>query len=372
MDIFALVHCDHVEIDGLLVRLERPPGEAKFDPAGRKYLLDRLVSVASRHEAAEELTFWPEVRRRLEGGDELADRALEAERDAKAVLDLLRVIRSEEDLVDECARLHLLVREHAAFEEQVVFPKMQARTTRVWSSLAGVRFRAARRTGPTRPHPRGPDRPGGLLTIGLSAALLDHLRDLRIRQRRHPVGFEQPDRPDASEVITADHARLRDLMTALVDQDDPADVALQDLIRALSVHDSIERQFLYPAMQERLTDGNRIYREAIAEHGQLSELAARIDSYSGRDPARKAWLDELIGLVRAHIDAEESSLLPELARKMTKEEWVDLGDRLEAARGHAPTRPHPHLAGARAGARLSRHLTAPLDKARDVLSGRKH
>lgn len=371
MDIFDLLREDHLEIDDLLARLERPPGQAGFDRAGRDYLLDRLVAVASRHEAAEEMTFWPHVRRRLSEGDELADQALTAENDAKAVLDLLRFVQSEEDLVEKCARLHVLTREHAGFEEAVVFPLMRARTTRVWSALAGMRFRAARRIGPTRPHPGGPDRPAGLLTRGLPASLADHLRDLRSRRRRHPVGFEEPGRPDAMEVVVDDHVRLRELMTSMERQDDPDDGVVQALIREISVHDSMERQYLYPAARERLEHGNEIYQRAIAEHGQVSELAARIDAYPFHDEGRRAWLGELVGLVRAHMQEEESQLLPELAARMTPEELIDLGSLLQRARGKAPTRPHPHIAGAGIGARVSRLVAGPVDGVRDVVSGRR-
>ena len=169
MNIFELIKRDHEEIDGLLVRLRRPPGTADFDQAGRQYLVDRLVAVASRHEAAEELVFWPAVRGHLAGGSDLADEALQAERDAKAVLDLLRVVDSESEIVDTCAELHAVLRAHAFFEEETVFPQLHHHTTRMWAALAGIRFRIARRGGPTRPHPNGPDQPAGLLTRGAPA-----------------------------------------------------------------------------------------------------------------------------------------------------------------------------------------------------------
>ena len=142
VNIFQLLRQDHHEIDSLLTRLQRPPGMADFDLAGRQYLLDRLVLVASRHEAGEELVFWPEVRRRLPGGGELADQALQAERDAKAVLDLLRVLKVVPELIATCVEFHTLIRAHARFEEETVFPQLRKRTTWVWAALAGIRFPA--------------------------------------------------------------------------------------------------------------------------------------------------------------------------------------------------------------------------------------
>lgn len=371
MNIFRLIQRDHQEIDSLLSRLQLAPGEADFDGAGRRYLVDRLLSVASRHEAAEELALWPYVRRALPDGAEMAGHGLEGERDAKAVLELLRATTSEEDIAGTCAELHALIRAHAAFEEETVFPRIRSRTTRVWAALAGFRFRAARRAGPTRPHYRGPDRPLGLLTRGAPTAMFDHLRDLGKRQRRHPVGFEAPDRADAVAVIEAGHCRIEALLSQAEVQEDVDDRLLQRLIREIAVHDAMERQYLYPVIRRRLPDGNARYDKMMSEHGRVGLLAAKLDIYRFHDEARATWVHELIISTRTHIAEEEASVLPPLAARMTREELVDLGDRLERASKKAPTRPHPHMAGAGAGGRLSSLLTRPIDKARDALAGRR-
>jgi hemerythrin superfamily protein len=370
MDIFELLREDHREIDDLLTRLERPPGEADFDGSGRTYLRDRLVLVASRHEAAEEMVFWPDVRNRLADGADLADRALQQERDAKALLDLMRFANSEEEIVADCGRLHAAVRNHAEFEEQTVFPAMHRYSTPVWRSLAAMRFKAARKTGPTRPHPAGPDRPLRLMTIGAPTVLLDHLRDKSNRQRRQPTGFEEPERTDAIAVLTRDHSRIDKLLGDIEARRDPEDRLVREAIREISIHDSIERQYLYPLIRRRLENGEDRYQILIAEHGRIAGLAADIDAYRFHDDARRSWLRRLIIDVRTHIEQEEAGVLPALAARMTHEELVDLGYLLESSRGKAPTRPHRHLAGAGVGARLSRLMAAPIDKTRDKLSGR--
>ncbi len=371
MDIFQLLRRDHLEIDDLLGRLEQPTGEADFDQSGRQYLLDRLISVASRHEAAEEMTFWPHVRRRLPDGADLADRALQEERDAKAILDLLRFVRSDSEIAGECRRLHGLVRQHAEFEEQIVMPRMRRHTTWVWRRMTAMKFRVARRTGPTRPHPHGPDRPLGLTTLGAPAVLMDHLRDLRSRPRRHPTGFEEPEGDDAIAVLTRDHARIAQLLAQIEAQTDPDDTLVHRAIRELSIHDAIERQHLYPLVRDRLEDGARHYENLISEHARITHLAADIDVYRFHDAARAEWLHGLVVTVRTHIEEEEAGVLPALAARMTHEELVDLGRLLESARAKAPTRPHRHAVATGVGARLSRVLVGPLDKTRDALSGRR-
>lgn len=367
MNIFQLIRQDHREIDGLLSRLQLAPDRADFDNAGRQYLLDRLVSVASRHEAAEELALWPQVRRRLPEGAELADQALCDERGAKAILDLLRFAGSEEDLAESCAELHRIVLAHARFEEETVFPRMRIYTTRLWASLAGVRFRMARWAGPTRAHPNGPDRPLGLLTIGVPAVMLDHLRDLGKRQRRHPVGFDEPGRADAVTILEAQHARIGRLLTELESQSQGDDQLLRSIIREVSAHNAIERQYLNRAVRRRLPDGDARYQQLVNGLGRIGRLTAKLDVYHFHDDARAEWVQELITDLRAHIEEEEAAVLPALAARMTHEELVDLGERLETASAKAPTRPHPHAAGAGAGARLSSLLVRPVDRARDAL-----
>lgn len=371
MNIFGYLQRDHREIDRLLGRLEVARGAADFDEVGRRYLLDRLVSVASRHEAAEELAFWPHVRRRLPNGDDLADHALRAEGDAKAVLDLLRITRSEDDIIVNCAELHTLVRAHAGFEEDTVFPALRASTTRIWAAIAGIQFRLARRLGPTRPHPKGPDRPVGLLTRGALSMASDHLRDLRRRSRRSPVGFDDPGGTDAAAVLKNHHFAIEQLMNQIDRQVDPDDKLVQSLIREVSIHDAIERQYLYPAVRQRLPDGDASYHQLVSEHGRIAHLAAQLDVYRYHDDARNTWIHELVVDVRTHIEQEEAAILPALVARMTHEELVDLGDLLETARTKAPTRPHPHVAGSGTGAKLTRLAAKPIDKARDALTGRR-
>ena len=180
-----------------------------------------------------------------------------------------------------------------------------------------------------------------------------------------------PERPDAIELIVEDHGRIGALMNGIDAQDDPDDALVHRLIRELSIHDAVERQHLYPAIRVRIRDGNPIYGRQIDDHGRIGELASKIDNYRFHDDARKQWVHDLVVDVRTHMEQEEGAVLPALRAHMTHEELVDLGARLQSARTKAPTRPHPHLAGAGTGARLLRFATTPVDRARDALAGRR-
>lgn len=176
-NIFRILQREHREVERLLVQLEVDPARATMDEAARVHLAQHLVIVESRHEAAEEMVFWPAVRKRLRDGDALADEALVQEREAKYTLDALRFAASEEsrlELVTEFARA---ARSHMAFEEDEVWPALRKATGHLGMRLLGARYAFALKVGPTRPHPRGPNRPLGMFTRGMAVATLDRLRD---------------------------------------------------------------------------------------------------------------------------------------------------------------------------------------------------
>lgn len=176
-NIFSILKREHGEVERLLVQLEVDPAQTTMDEAARVHLAQHLVMVESRHEAAEEMVFWPAVRKRLREGDALADRALAQEREAKYTLDALRFAASEESrlaLVTEFARA---ARAHVAFEEEEVWPVFRKAIGHLGRWLLGMRYVFAERVGPTRPHPRGPDRPLGMFTRGIAVATLDRVRD---------------------------------------------------------------------------------------------------------------------------------------------------------------------------------------------------
>jgi hypothetical protein len=76
---FEVLAKDHEEVKLMLAELERGPSaaaEAGSDQlALRKKMVQQLVIEESRHEAVEEMYFWPAVRDALTDGDALADRA---------------------------------------------------------------------------------------------------------------------------------------------------------------------------------------------------------------------------------------------------------------------------------------------------------
>jgi len=181
-DAFEFLAHDHDEVKAMLIRLEVGgvrQGAATADQlAQRTKFAEQLVMEVSRHEAVEEMHFWPVVRERLPDGDDLADTAIDQEQNGKEMLDRLGKLDAGtpefEKLLADFTRAG---REHIAYEETHVWPGLRIALTRQQAEELGSTLEAAKKTAPTRPHPRTPASPGVLKTAGPVAAAADKARD---------------------------------------------------------------------------------------------------------------------------------------------------------------------------------------------------
>ena len=89
-DVFEVLGQDHREVKRMLAELEKGPtaatGASDNHLALRKKMVEQLVIEESKHEALEEMYFWPAVRDKLADGDQLADTATGQEQEGKEVL----------------------------------------------------------------------------------------------------------------------------------------------------------------------------------------------------------------------------------------------------------------------------------------------
>jgi hemerythrin superfamily protein len=170
-DVFEVLGTDHRGVEGLLARLEAGGGDSG-------HLAEELVIEESKHEAAEEMYFWPAVREKVVGGDALADKALNQEQKGKEVLDQLRKCEpGEEEFRRIVATFAKAGREHISFEESEVWTRLRSVLTEQEAEELGSKIESAKEAGPTRPHPAGPDSPGELKTVGTATAMVDKVRD---------------------------------------------------------------------------------------------------------------------------------------------------------------------------------------------------
>ena len=181
-DVFTVLAKDHEEVTGMLAELEKGPtmatGASEEQLMLRKKMAQELVIEESRHEALEEMFFWPAVREHLPDGDRLADEATSQEQEGKQVLhDLDKLEAGEAEFERLLGTFIKAGREHIAFEETRVWPAFRATLSAEKAEELGTKIAEGKKSAPTRPHPHTPPSPGVLKTAGPAAAAADKARD---------------------------------------------------------------------------------------------------------------------------------------------------------------------------------------------------
>ena len=181
-DVFTVLGQDHQEVKRMLAELEKGPtaatGASEAQLALRKKMTEELIIEESRHEALEEMYFWPAVRDHIQSGSTLADEAIGQEQAAKQVLaNLDKVGSGDAEFERLLGKFVTDAREHIEFEETQVWPLLRTALPAETSAELGKKIAEGKKTAPTRPHPHTPPSPGALKTAGPVAAAADKARD---------------------------------------------------------------------------------------------------------------------------------------------------------------------------------------------------
>jgi len=173
---------DHEEVKEMLSELEKGPtaasGASENELALRKKMAEQLVIEESKHEAVEEMYFWPAVREKLANGEQLASEATHQEQEGKQILDKLDKCEATDAEFEQLLKTFIKDgREHIAFEETKVWPGLQSALSSEEAQELGAKLEQGKKTAPTRPHPHTPPSPGALKGAGPAAAAADRLRD---------------------------------------------------------------------------------------------------------------------------------------------------------------------------------------------------
>ena len=178
---FDVLKNDHEQVKRLLSQFEAAPAASGTNDsllAARKKMAETLVIEESKHEAVEEMYFWPAVRKHLPDGDKLADEAIGQEQEGKRILDKLDKLDADSpEFVMLLGEFTKAARDHIAFEETRVWPALRSAMSESEAADLGDSLEQAKKTAPTRPHPHTPASPGVLKTAGPAAAAADRARD---------------------------------------------------------------------------------------------------------------------------------------------------------------------------------------------------
>ena len=181
-NVFDVLRQDHQEVQQMLTELEIGPTVATGSGGGelalRKKLVQQLVIEESKHEALEEMYFWPAVRDKVPDGGQLADIAIGQEQEGKEVLDRLDKLDPDQPEFERLLITFIAAgREHISFEEGQVWPRLRTVLTADEARSLGDKIAAGKKTAPTRPHPNTPASPGMLKTAGPAVGAADRARD---------------------------------------------------------------------------------------------------------------------------------------------------------------------------------------------------
>jgi len=175
MDAITLLKNDHKTVEDLFKRYEKAGDRAYVE---KRAIVDRIIEELSVHAAIEEQFFYPVVRATVPETNDLALEALEEHHIVKWVLDELVDLSPEDERFD--AKVTVLmenVRHHVGEEEDDLFPMVRDELGRNALTDLGDALEAARKTAPTRPHPRAGATPPGNLVIGPVVGVVDRIGD---------------------------------------------------------------------------------------------------------------------------------------------------------------------------------------------------
>jgi hemerythrin superfamily protein len=176
MNAVSLLKADHRAILDVLEKLDELEGKSR--ERVKKALVEKLVRDVSMHAAIEEEVFYPAVKSGISGTEPQVMKCLEEHSVIKWELAAISAMNmSDERFAAKLAVLKDALLHHIEEEEEDLFPKVRDAFGIAKLNLMGRALERARKTAPTRPHPRAPDQPPANIVANLGASVIDRARD---------------------------------------------------------------------------------------------------------------------------------------------------------------------------------------------------
>ncbi|MGI5229328.1 hemerythrin domain-containing protein [Actinoallomurus sp. CA-142502] len=107
-----------------------------------------------------------------------------------------------------------------------------------------------------------------------------------------------------------------------------------------SKHEAVEEEFFWPAVRDRVPDGDRLADHAVEQEQAAEHVLNDLIGLKADDPKFDELVRGFIADGREHIAYEETSVRPEPRKALGAEEADDLGTRLQQGKKAAPTPSH--------------------------------
>lgn len=191
-----------------------------------------------------------------------------------------------------------------------------------------ARKKVAARAAATRK--RKPERPKTRLQMAGSIARGAAVTAVAAITRRLPWA---KDVNDPIELLMADHRRFEQLLKEGEDSTERAKKGRRELLTtlasALSVHEAIEEQILYPALEPH-PEARTTTLEGYEEHHVADAILAELKDVATDDEKWAAKFKVLKENITHHITEEERRMFPAARGVLNREELLALGARMRA------------------------------------------
>jgi hemerythrin superfamily protein len=152
---------------------------------------------------------------------------------------------------------------------------------------------------------------------------------------------------DAITALREDHRRVEKLFKEF-EKLEKADAdagrkkkVVAEIVRELVEHAWIEEQVFYPTVREEVEDAEDTVLEGLEEHHIVKWTLSELERMNGDEERFDAKVTVLIESVRHHVEEEEGEMFPKVREVIKRKALLELGERMEAARGGAPGTPQP-------------------------------
>lgn len=177
---------------------------------------------------------------------------------------------------------------------------------------------------------------------------------------------------DAIEILTHDHREVEQMFAEFetATANDRKQTLVEQMVIELVRHSIVEEEYLYPAAKETLPNGAELVEREIREHQQAEKTMNELEHMSPDNVEYTSKVHTLMQEIRQHVAEEEGELFPMLRQRMSQDELVALGQKLESGKKLAPTRPHPSAPNHPPFNKMAAPGAALVDRVRDWISGR--
>jgi len=187
--------------------------------------------------------------------------------------------------------------------------------------------------------------------------------------------------PDVFDVLSHDHEEVKQMLAELEtgptamtgatgEQLQARKKLAEKLIIEESKHEAVEEEYFWPAVREKLPEGNRLADEATQQEQDAKVVLDRIDKLGASEPEFEELISKFALAGREHIAYEETQVWPAMQAALSHHEAAELGEKLESGKPMAPTRPHPNTPPKPGILKSAGPAVAAADKARDAMTGR--